>query len=181
MTVRSSERIRAYRCMAIIRKTRLKIVAWSDRFLRVSEHPKRDLESIDPRTDTPIDGSEHRGSPLSNSERPSNEVGNFTPAQLGSFRAALTNACPRGWGEKSFGPTTAVVMRAAVTDVQELVLPDAGHQLMEEQTGRDDCGRARLSGSAAPTIETARRGIRISRGGNWTATSVRRVIMQAGA
>jgi pimeloyl-ACP methyl ester carboxylesterase len=36
-------------------------------------------------------------------------------------------------GEKSFGPTMAVVMRAAATDVQELVIPDAGHWLMEEQ------------------------------------------------
>jgi pimeloyl-ACP methyl ester carboxylesterase len=36
-------------------------------------------------------------------------------------------------GEKSFGPTMAVVMRAAANDVQELVIPDAGHWLMEEQ------------------------------------------------
>ena len=36
-------------------------------------------------------------------------------------------------GEKSFGPTMAVVMRAAATDVQEQVIPDAGHWLMEEQ------------------------------------------------
>jgi pimeloyl-ACP methyl ester carboxylesterase len=36
-------------------------------------------------------------------------------------------------GEKSFGPTMAVVMRAAASDVQELVIPDAGHWLMEEQ------------------------------------------------
>jgi pimeloyl-ACP methyl ester carboxylesterase len=36
-------------------------------------------------------------------------------------------------GEKSFGPTMAVVMRAAATDVQELVIPDAGHWLLEEQ------------------------------------------------
>ena len=36
-------------------------------------------------------------------------------------------------GEKSFGPTMAVVMRAAATDVQEVVIPDAGHWLMEEQ------------------------------------------------
>jgi pimeloyl-ACP methyl ester carboxylesterase len=36
-------------------------------------------------------------------------------------------------GEKSFGPTMAVVMRAAATDVRELVIPDAGHWLMEEQ------------------------------------------------
>jgi pimeloyl-ACP methyl ester carboxylesterase len=36
-------------------------------------------------------------------------------------------------GEKSFGPTMAVVMRAAATDVHELVIADAGHWLMEEQ------------------------------------------------
>ncbi|HEY2131715.1 MAG TPA: alpha/beta hydrolase, partial [Acetobacteraceae bacterium] len=36
-------------------------------------------------------------------------------------------------GEKSFGPTMAVVMRAAATDVQELVIRDSGHWLMEEQ------------------------------------------------
>jgi pimeloyl-ACP methyl ester carboxylesterase len=36
-------------------------------------------------------------------------------------------------GEASFGPTMAVVMRAAATDVQELVIPDSGHWLMEEQ------------------------------------------------
>jgi pimeloyl-ACP methyl ester carboxylesterase len=36
-------------------------------------------------------------------------------------------------GEKSFGPTMAVVMRAAATDVSELVIPNAGHWLMEEQ------------------------------------------------
>jgi pimeloyl-ACP methyl ester carboxylesterase len=36
-------------------------------------------------------------------------------------------------GEKSFGPTMAVVMRAAATDVQEQVIPASGHWLMEEQ------------------------------------------------
>jgi pimeloyl-ACP methyl ester carboxylesterase len=36
-------------------------------------------------------------------------------------------------GEKSFGTTMAVVMRAAATDVQELVIPSSGHWLMEEQ------------------------------------------------
>jgi pimeloyl-ACP methyl ester carboxylesterase len=36
-------------------------------------------------------------------------------------------------GEKSFGPTMAVVMRAAATDVREMVIPNAGHWLMEEQ------------------------------------------------
>lgn len=36
-------------------------------------------------------------------------------------------------GEKSFGPTMAVVMRAAAIDVQEQVIPASGHWLMEEQ------------------------------------------------
>jgi pimeloyl-ACP methyl ester carboxylesterase len=36
-------------------------------------------------------------------------------------------------GEKSFGTMMAVVMRAAATDVTELVIPNSGHWLMEEQ------------------------------------------------
>src|SRR5713101_4904354 len=36
-------------------------------------------------------------------------------------------------GDKSFGPTMAVVMRAAASDVTELVIPNSGHWLMEEQ------------------------------------------------
>ncbi len=36
-------------------------------------------------------------------------------------------------GEKSFGPTMAVVMRAAASDVRELVIAKSGHWLMEEQ------------------------------------------------
>ena len=36
-------------------------------------------------------------------------------------------------GEKSFGTTMAVVMRVAATDVTELVIPNSGHWLMEEQ------------------------------------------------
>jgi pimeloyl-ACP methyl ester carboxylesterase len=36
-------------------------------------------------------------------------------------------------GAKSFGPTMAVVMRAAASNVTEWVIPDAGHWLMEEQ------------------------------------------------
>jgi pimeloyl-ACP methyl ester carboxylesterase len=35
-------------------------------------------------------------------------------------------------GEKSFGPMMATIMRFAATDVQEAVIPDAGHWLMEE-------------------------------------------------
>jgi pimeloyl-ACP methyl ester carboxylesterase len=36
-------------------------------------------------------------------------------------------------GDKSFGATMAAVMRAAATDVTELVIPNSGHGLMEEQ------------------------------------------------
>ncbi len=36
-------------------------------------------------------------------------------------------------GEKSFGTTMAVVMRAAASNVTELVIPNSGHWLMEEQ------------------------------------------------
>jgi pimeloyl-ACP methyl ester carboxylesterase len=36
-------------------------------------------------------------------------------------------------GEKSFGATQAVVMRNAATTVTEVVIPNAGHWLMEEQ------------------------------------------------
>ena len=36
-------------------------------------------------------------------------------------------------GEKSFGATMAVVMRAAATHVQETVIAGSGHWLMEEQ------------------------------------------------
>src|SRR5713101_7643954 len=35
-------------------------------------------------------------------------------------------------GEKSFGPTMAVVMRAAATNVQEAIVPSSGHWIMEE-------------------------------------------------
>ena len=36
-------------------------------------------------------------------------------------------------GEKSFGPTMAAVMRFAATNVEEKVIADSGHWLMEEQ------------------------------------------------
>lgn len=35
-------------------------------------------------------------------------------------------------GEKSFGPTMAVAMRAAATNVTEAVVPHSGHWVMEE-------------------------------------------------
>jgi pimeloyl-ACP methyl ester carboxylesterase len=38
-------------------------------------------------------------------------------------------------GEKSFGPTMAVVMRAAATDVHEAIVPNSGHWVMEENPG----------------------------------------------
>lgn len=36
-------------------------------------------------------------------------------------------------GGKSFGPMMATIMRLAASDVTELVIPDSGHWLMEEQ------------------------------------------------
>ena len=36
-------------------------------------------------------------------------------------------------GEQSFGANEAVVMRHTATDVAEVVIPHAGHWLMEEQ------------------------------------------------
>ena len=38
-------------------------------------------------------------------------------------------------GEKSFGANEAIVMRNAATNVTELVVPQAGHWLMEEAPG----------------------------------------------
>ena len=35
-------------------------------------------------------------------------------------------------GEKSFGPMMATVMRAAAENVQEGIVPDSGHWIMEE-------------------------------------------------
>ena len=35
-------------------------------------------------------------------------------------------------GEKSFGTTMAAVMRFAASDVEEAVVPDSGHWIMEE-------------------------------------------------
>lgn len=48
-------------------------------------------------------------------------------------RSKLTMPVLAIGGEKSFGSTMAVVMRAAATDVQEQVIPNSGHWLMEEQ------------------------------------------------
>jgi pimeloyl-ACP methyl ester carboxylesterase len=48
-------------------------------------------------------------------------------------RGKLTMPILAVGGEKSFGSTMAVVMRAAATNVQELVIPASGHWLMEEQ------------------------------------------------
>ena len=38
-------------------------------------------------------------------------------------------------GQKSFGPTMAVVMRAGADDVSEGIVPDSGHWIMEENPG----------------------------------------------
>jgi pimeloyl-ACP methyl ester carboxylesterase len=35
-------------------------------------------------------------------------------------------------GEKSFGPMMAAVMRAAADNVEEGIVPDSGHWIMEE-------------------------------------------------
>ncbi|MBN8943126.1 MAG: alpha/beta hydrolase [Rhizobiales bacterium] len=48
-------------------------------------------------------------------------------------RAKLTMPVLAVGGSASFGPTMAVVMRAAATDVTEAVIPNSGHWLMEEQ------------------------------------------------
>jgi len=47
-------------------------------------------------------------------------------------RGLLTMPVLAVGGEKSFGPMMAVVMRAAATNVQEVVIPKSGHWLMEE-------------------------------------------------
>jgi len=47
-------------------------------------------------------------------------------------KGKLTMAVLAVGGEKSFGPTMAVVMRAAATNVQEAIVPNSGHWVMEE-------------------------------------------------
>ena len=53
-----------------------------------------------------------------------NEVSMATPLPMPALAVG---------GEKSFGAAEAVVMRNAATNVTEVVIPDAGHWLMEEQ------------------------------------------------
>jgi pimeloyl-ACP methyl ester carboxylesterase len=48
-------------------------------------------------------------------------------------RGKLTMPVLAVGGEKSFAATMAVVMRAAAIDVYEVVIPNSGHWLMEEQ------------------------------------------------
>jgi pimeloyl-ACP methyl ester carboxylesterase len=50
-------------------------------------------------------------------------------------RGKLTMPVLAVGGEKSFGPTMAVVMRAAATNVQEVIVPGSGHWVMEENPG----------------------------------------------
>jgi pimeloyl-ACP methyl ester carboxylesterase len=50
-------------------------------------------------------------------------------------RGKLTMPVLAVGGEKSFGPMMAVVMRAAATNVQEAIVPSAGHWVMEENPG----------------------------------------------
>ncbi len=49
-----------------------------------------------------------------------------------SVKTKLTMPVLAIGGEKSFGANEAVVMRNAATNVTELVVPGAGHWLMEE-------------------------------------------------
>jgi len=41
-------------------------------------------------------------------------------------------------GEKSFGANEAIVTRNAAVNVKEVVIPDAGHWLMERTARRND-------------------------------------------
>lgn len=55
-------------------------------------------------------------------------------------------------GAQSFGATMAAVMRAAATDVTEVVIPDSGHWLMEEQPAATIAAvRAFLDGAGQPS------------------------------
>jgi pimeloyl-ACP methyl ester carboxylesterase len=53
--------------------------------------------------------------------------------QAFASRGKLTMPVLAIGGEKSFGTMMAVVMRVVATDVEELVIPNSGHWLMEEQ------------------------------------------------
>ena len=61
------------------------------------------------------------------------------PKDAETNRQALTRKLPMPvlaiGGAKSFGATEAVVMRNAAVNVTEVVIPDAGHWLMEEAPG----------------------------------------------
>src|ERR1700724_303539 len=66
-----------------------------------------------------------------------NQFGAFTQDAIDNkafvAKGKLTMPVLAVGADKSFGPTMAVVMRAAATDVTELVIPNSGHWLMEEQ------------------------------------------------
>jgi pimeloyl-ACP methyl ester carboxylesterase len=53
---------------------------------------------------------------------------------LKSIQTKLTMPVLAVGGAQSFGANEAIVMRNAAVNVTELVVPDAGHWLMEEQT-----------------------------------------------
>jgi hypothetical protein len=57
----------------------------------------------------------------------------------------------------SFGPTMAVVMRAAASNVAESVIPNAGHWLMEEQPAATIGREMRLSRREDVTAEDSDR------------------------
>jgi pimeloyl-ACP methyl ester carboxylesterase len=52
---------------------------------------------------------------------------------MASMATKLTVPVLAVGGEKSFGANEAVVMRNAAFNVTEVVIPDSGHWLMEEQ------------------------------------------------
>jgi pimeloyl-ACP methyl ester carboxylesterase/quercetin dioxygenase-like cupin family protein len=58
-------------------------------------------------------------------------------------------------GEKSFGATMAVVMRAAATNVRQLVIADSGHWLMEESPAATTAAVAAFLRDAATSAPAA--------------------------
>ena len=57
-------------------------------------------------------------------------------------------------GEKSFGPTMATVMRFAASNVQEGIVPDSGHWIMEENPAATIEPRHRLPRPATSLART---------------------------
>ena len=55
----------------------------------------------------------------------------FRHGAMGAIRRAINLIIALG-GERSFGATMATVMRVAASEVEEGVVPDSGHWIMEE-------------------------------------------------